>query len=129
MARDVAEPPDQEGADGARFTVTARTGPGPAVLSLGGELDHDTAAALHDALQACVGARPPRILVDCADLRFCDSTGLNVLLRGRLAALEVGTTVELSALRPPVARMFEITGASSVFPTYRTLDEALAHES
>ena len=73
-------------------------------------------------------AAPERIVVDCADLRFCDSTGLNVLLRTRLAAREAGSRLELAALRPPVARMFDITGAQAVFPVYASLDEALADQ-
>lgn len=126
MASDAAEPP---GAEAGRFAVAVKPGPADTVLALSGELDHDTADALRDALDVALATAPARVLVDFADVRFCDSSGLNVLLRGRLAALEVGSAIELSALRPPVARMFELTGASSVFPTHATLDEALAPQS
>jgi anti-anti-sigma factor len=108
-----------------RFTVTAAPGPQPGVvvLTLAGELDHDTADALRGELEGRNGA--VRILVDCEGLRFCDSTGLNVLLRGRLHALEAGGRLELAGLRPPVDRMFEITGARTVFRVYDDLAEAL----
>ncbi|MFD9029598.1 STAS domain-containing protein [Streptomyces sp. NPDC059567] len=108
-----------------RFTVTAAPGPQPGVvvLSLTGELDHDTADALRGELEGRNGA--VRILVDCEGLRFCDSTGLNVLLRARLHALEAGGRLELAGLRPPVARMFEITGARTVFRVYENVAEAL----
>ncbi|MFC8277651.1 STAS domain-containing protein [Streptomyces sp. NPDC057271] len=108
-----------------RFAVTAEPGPQPGavVLSLTGELDHDTADTLRSALEERTGAE--RILVDCEKLRFCDSTGLNVLLRARLAALEEGGRLELAGLRPPVARMFEITGARTVFRVYENVAEAI----
>lgn len=108
-----------------RFAVAAEPSPkaGAVVLSLTGELDHDTADTLRHALEARNGAT--RIVVDCEGLRFCDSTGLNVLLHARLQALEAGGRLELAGLRPPVSRMFEITGARTVFRVYENVAQAL----
>ncbi|MCX4514149.1 MULTISPECIES: STAS domain-containing protein [unclassified Streptomyces] len=113
---------------GGRFTVETRPGPEPdiVVLAVAGELDHDTAEPLRTALDEAVASGARRILVDCGGLLFCDSTGLNVLLRARLAAQENEARVELAALRPQVARMLAITGAGAVFPRYASLAEALA---
>ncbi|MFJ5831833.1 STAS domain-containing protein [Streptomyces sp. NPDC093089] len=97
--------------------------PGTVVLLLSGELDHDTAAPLRNALEENPGGG--RLVVDCAGLLFCDSTGLNLLLRARLRHLAEGGRVDLAALRPPVARMFEITGARQVFRVYEDADVAL----
>ncbi|WP_329560793.1 STAS domain-containing protein [Kitasatospora sp. NBC_01266] len=129
MVRGIAESAGEWQAGGERFTVTPGSGPEASVLLLGGELDHDAAGTLREALAAAVAAGRPRILVDCADLLFCDSSGLNVILRARLAAREAGARIELSALRPTVARVFEITGADTVFTIHPTLDEALAQSS
>jgi stage II sporulation protein AA (anti-sigma F factor antagonist) len=103
------------------------TGPGggTVVLAVTGELDHDTAAPLKEALTTHTGPGR-RIVVDCAGLRFCDSTGLNVLLRARLRMLADGGRLDLSGLGPPVDRMFEITGALSVFRVYADTAAALA---
>ncbi|MFF3290979.1 STAS domain-containing protein [Streptomyces sp. NPDC003023] len=123
------EPPEEETSSGGeRFGVAARRQGGTVVLSLSGELDHDTAEPLRAAITRHLEAGAARVLVDCADLLFCDSTGLNVLLHGRLTAQETGGHVALAALRPPVARMFEITGAYAVFRVYADVDEALADE-
>lgn len=105
-------------AGGPRCLVETRPGerPGTVVLVLDGELDHDTAAPLRNALEENIGAE--HVVVDCSGLRFCDSTGLNVLLRARLRILAEGGHVELSGLHPPVDRMFEITGARRVFRVY-----------
>ncbi|MGW7369670.1 STAS domain-containing protein [Streptomyces sp. NPDC054841] len=118
--------PEHGGA--GRFTVGTRPGPEPdiVVIEVGGELDHDTAEPLRAALDEGIAGGARRILVDCSELLFCDSTGLNVLLRARLAAQETEATVELAALRPQVARMLAITGAGAVFPRYASLGEALA---
>ncbi|MGW8762680.1 STAS domain-containing protein [Streptomyces sp. NPDC055815] len=98
--------------------------PGTVVLTLDGELDHDTAEPLRDALETNSGAG--RVVVDCAGLRFCDSTGLNLLLRTRLRLLSAGGRVDLAGLRSPVDRIFEITGALKVFRVYEDVDAALA---
>ncbi|WMX44348.1 STAS domain-containing protein [Streptomyces roseicoloratus] len=109
-----------------RLGVRVRDGQRPAtyVLAVTGELDHDTAAPLKEALETHVTAE--RIVVDCSGLRFCDSTGLNVLLRSRLRMAESGGRLDLAGLRPPVDRMFEITGALTVFRVYADTAAALA---
>ncbi|MFF7178528.1 anti-sigma factor antagonist [Streptomyces sp. NPDC008121] len=122
--------------DAERFAVEAvpGQGPGAVVLALRGELDHDTADTLRAALEKSSGAGDgsgprtgaDRIVLDCSALTFCDSSGLNVLLRARLQALEQGRSVELAGLGPPVSRMFEITGARSVFRVHESVEEALA---
>ncbi|MFF3455081.1 STAS domain-containing protein [Streptomyces sp. NPDC002730] len=129
MVSGAAGQPQREGVAGrGRLSVEVRADADAVVLVLAGELDHDTADPLREALAEAVEAGAERIVVDCADLRFCDSTGLNVLLRARLAASEAGGRLELAALRPPVARMFDITGAHAVFRVYASLDEALADQ-
>ncbi|WP_426368887.1 STAS domain-containing protein [Streptomyces sp. E-08] len=97
--------------------------PGTVVVSLDGELDHDTAEPLRNALEAASGA--VRVVVDCSGLRFCDSTGLNILLRTRLRLLAEGGHVDLAGLRPPVDRVFQITGALRLFPVYEDTGTAL----
>ncbi|MFD3694846.1 STAS domain-containing protein [Streptomyces sp. NPDC058646] len=112
------------GADSERFTVAVRTVDGAVVVELAGELDHDTAQPLRDVLESSVPAGG-LLLVDLTDLGFCDSTGLNVLLHGRLTAQEAGAGLELVGLHGSVARMFRITGADGVFPVHADVAAAL----
>lgn len=124
---DTGMSPGREPGDG-RFDVRESRVGDVAVLTLSGELDHDTAEPLREALARHTGPEAERVVVDLSGLTFCDSTGLNVLLHARLAAHDAGGGVELAGLRPPVARMFEITGAHTVFRVHAGLDEALARE-
>ncbi|MFE2922223.1 STAS domain-containing protein [Streptomyces goshikiensis] len=114
------------GGDGPRFTVDVRWSGRTAVVAVAGELDHDHAEPLREAISGALEQGAERIVVDCEHLAFCDSTGLNILLRGRLEARETGSSVELAALGPTVARMFDITGAKAVFTVYPELPEDLA---
>ncbi|MGW7457309.1 STAS domain-containing protein [Streptomyces sp. NPDC054797] len=111
---------------GDRFTLEVRHVQGATVLKLAGELDHDTAEPLRQALEAVTFDGGERLLVDFSDVGFCDSTGLNVLLRGRLTAERAGAKIELVGLRRPVERMFRITGADEIFPVYADVEDALA---
>lgn len=117
----MASPPD-----GGRFAVDVRAVDDVVVLALSGELDHDTAEPLRAALDAALSGGARRLLVDFSGVRFCDSTGLNVLLHSRLAVREVGGRLELAGLRRPVARMFRITGADEIFPVHTDVAHALA---
>ncbi|WP_282697689.1 STAS domain-containing protein [Streptomyces sp. CC208A] len=110
----------------ARLRVEARAVAGGAELLVPvGELDHHTAELLRAPLDAALDAGRARLVVDCAELGFCDSTGLNVLLAARLRAEAADGGVHLVAMRPAVARVFRITGAEAVFTVHETLATAL----
>ncbi|MFI6350527.1 STAS domain-containing protein [Streptomyces sp. NPDC050560] len=109
-----------------RLLVEVREAGASAVVSPAGELDHHTADLLREPLERCIDNGFARLVVDCARLEFCDSTGLNVLLGARLRAEAEGGGVHLVGMQPVVARVFEITGADAVFTVHETLEAALA---
>ena len=109
-----------------RFAVRSRRLRDRAVVALVGELDHDSAPLLSEPLLAAVDSpEVALVVVDCALLSFCDSTGLNILLQARARAKETGTDLRLASLPGVASRMFEITGADTVFDLYPDLDRAL----
>ncbi|MFH9726703.1 STAS domain-containing protein [Streptomyces sp. NPDC017254] len=109
----------------ARLRVEVRTMGASELLAPVGELDHHTAEILRSPLDDALDAGRSRLVVDCSGLEFCDSTGLNVLLGARLRADAAGGGVHLVGMRPPVARVFHITGADAVFTVHETLATAL----
>ncbi|MBO1285886.1 STAS domain-containing protein [Streptomyces sp. CAI-21] len=109
-----------------RLRVDVRNEGSSAVVTPAGELDHHTAELLREPLEEAVSQGRARLVVDCAQLEFCDSTGLNVLLGARLKAEAAGGGVHLVAMRPVVARVFQITGAEAVFTVHDSLESALA---
>lgn len=108
----------------ARFAVGRSAFSDLVVLELSGDLDHDSADELGSALDAAA-ADSGRVLVDCAKLDFCDSSGLNTLLRARRSARESGTELALVGEPGALGRLLEITGMGPMFPTYPSLGEAL----
>ncbi|MFJ9444551.1 STAS domain-containing protein [Kitasatospora sp. NPDC101235] len=91
------------------------------VLVLLGELDLDSIADLREALDRAFAEPATVVVVDCAGLEFCDSTGLNALLRAKARAAADGSRIELARPRPLILRMLELTGAVDAFPIHETV--------
>jgi anti-sigma B factor antagonist len=108
--------------DTLETTLTETRGP-LAVISLAGVLNHHTAPAFHEQA-AEVAVTCPQLLVDLTGLTFCDSSGLNTLLR---LHRRLGTLHGWLALAAPPAqlrRLLAVTGMSTVFRLYADLAEA-----
>ncbi|MFD3872233.1 STAS domain-containing protein [Streptomyces sp. NPDC058623] len=92
---------------------------GVGVIRVVGDLDQDTASVqgLDASLWRAVSHpdAPPEIVVDVSGLRFCDSTGLNVLLRARANAVLRGRTIRLAAPNTQLVRLLQRTGAIVLF--------------
>ncbi|MCG6494216.1 STAS domain-containing protein [Kitasatospora sp. A2-31] len=113
MPRPAEEPIGGEEVHARLQVAVGKEGP-VRIVTAAGELDHDTADELRRALALPVDNGIRRILVDFGDLQFCDSTGLNLLLRARLDAEAAGLSLEVADLQPAVARLFAITGVDTV---------------
>ena len=102
-----AQNPDRDG-----FSYDVRRLDGQAVVALAGELDLATAPTLVELLESLCERRVPSVVLDLADLEFCDSSGLSVLVHGRRAAEEQGTQLVLRAPPPAIRSLLEITSLS-----------------
>ncbi|MFJ8623517.1 STAS domain-containing protein [Kitasatospora sp. NPDC093550] len=106
--------------------VEVRPGAGGAeVCVLAGDLDIENLAPAARALTALVARRPRAVVVDLSGVGFCDSSGLNLLLKTRLAAEEEGVALHLAAVPPTVMRVLELTGAHAVFSLHASVESAL----
>ncbi|MFG2844133.1 STAS domain-containing protein [Kitasatospora sp. NPDC048296] len=99
-----------------RFTVEVSPWAEGTVLALYGELDLDSVAGLRAVLGTALAVPATVVVVDCAGLEFCDSTGLNTLLHAQARAAADGSRIELARPRALVLRMLELTGATDAFP-------------
>ncbi|MEX0171229.1 STAS domain-containing protein [Streptomyces sp. LMG1-1-1.1] len=106
-----------DGADDGGIAVSRRSNGGGAVVSIGGELDMVSApklrGALAEALEDCEDGGG--LVLDLTGVTFCDSTGLNTLLRARRRALSDHRFVVIRAASPQVTHLLEITGAAHLF--------------
>ncbi|MFE5796525.1 STAS domain-containing protein [Streptomyces sp. NPDC056503] len=80
-------------------------------VRLGGEIDMDGAEYLETVLARILSGREAGapLTLDMSAVTFCDSTGLNTLLRIRLAAEHRGSRLSITAASAQVTRLFELT--------------------
>ncbi len=76
-----------------------------------GELDLGTAPALEQVLENLVGG-PPAIDLDLSGLTFVDCAGLRPVRQALQRTPQSFTQLRLSAARPNVRRVLQLTGLS-----------------
>ncbi|MCY0922107.1 STAS domain-containing protein [Streptomyces sp. H27-G5] len=91
------------------------------VIACVGEFDQDTLGPFRQAGNPAV-ADPAvrRIVLDVSRLTFADSSMLNEMLR----LLRSGRLVLAGPIPPSLQRVFELTGAGSLFPTAVSVEAA-----
>jgi anti-anti-sigma factor len=98
---------------------------GTATVHLRGELDIATADQAYAYLRDLVDSRQGPVMIDLADLTFCDAAGLGVLARAAAHARRLGHSLTLTAPRPALLRIMRITGMDEAFPEVRNPSLAL----
>jgi len=98
---------------------------GAAVVTAPPEIDITNAGLLRAALQSAAERVPPILVVDLTATEFCDSSGLNVLVRAHEQAELAGTDLRLVVRAPAVHRMLAVTGVADMFRVHDSVAEAL----
>ena len=108
------------------FQVKVHEEAGASIVSAVGEVDVSTAPELRQRLQEL--PEGSQVVVDLTDVTFLDSTGLGVLVAAlkRVRESDAGGDLRLVVTRPQVTKVLEVTGLSTVFSVYPTLEAALA---
>ncbi|MGC5010085.1 STAS domain-containing protein [Streptosporangium sp. DT93] len=86
------------------------------VITLGGELDRLSAAHLNHVLDQVISAGRVHLIVDVADLAFCDSTGVWTLMKGHCHASAAGGWLRLAYVHGVLKRVLQISKSVGIFP-------------
>ena len=97
------------------------------VLALHGEIDMATEHSFQEAVTQALTTQPfGRVVLDCADLRFIDSSGLRVLIRAHKAAKEQQAVLAIASPIHRVMQTLRVTSLDTRIPVFTTVSEALA---
>ncbi|MFJ5999947.1 STAS domain-containing protein [Streptomyces sp. NPDC092370] len=108
-----------------QLSVVSAVTDGIRVLTLAGEIDHDTGQSLRQALDVS-GVPRPRIVVDLSRVTFMDSTGINIFIAAHRTLTEAGGWIRLTAPGEAVMRTLQIVGVDTVIDCSETLRQALS---
>ena len=79
-------------------------------LAVRGEIDLATVDQLGDAIAQAVAGGCAEVIVDLAEVSFCDSTGIGAIVQARNTAALEGATVQVINPRGAVYRVLDVTG-------------------
>jgi anti-sigma B factor antagonist len=93
------------------------------------EIDITNAAGLRAALLEASAHGRGTLVVDMSGTQFCDSSGINVLVRAHTRVKDDDGELMLVLPANAVLRVFAITGIDRMIPAFSSLEEALVQGS
>lgn len=96
------------------------------LIHVRGELDLATADGLTARGYAAIGRGPRVLLIDLAQVSFCDLRGLSSLIQIANQADRAGCRYGLLAAQPQVVKLLRLTGLDQRLAVFATADDALA---
>lgn len=96
------------------MTITTRQDGDTALVTIEGELDLHSSAALSSAIAAVLEQPVKAIAIDAGGLTFADSAGLRALLMAHNDAGGRGLAFRISQVSEPLDRLLEMTGLRDV---------------
>lgn len=97
-----------------------------AVITLPEEIDISNADQVRDDLLSLLNRGPVALIVDMAQTTFCDSAGVNALVRAHKRATANGANMRLIVTAAGVQRILAITGVDRLITVYPSLTASLA---
>ncbi|MEV6409593.1 STAS domain-containing protein [Streptomyces bobili] len=96
------------------------------VARISGNMDCMTGPGLWEQINEVLAGGTAFVVLDLSDVSFCDSAGLNVLVRASRRAGLSDVALALACVPQPVLRILEMTGADQVLQVCDTVAEAEA---
>lgn len=108
------------------FSVTTRTVETAVVLTIRGDLDAATAPEVHAHIAGLTLTPDTVLVVDLAELRFCDSSGIAALIAAHNVTQAANAHITLAAVPPQLSRTLGMIGLTAFFTTHPSIERALA---
>lgn len=109
------------------LTLTEAQRRGWTVLQVEGDMDLVSSPAVRERVHAAVAAGRRRIVIDLAEVQFCDSSGIGVLIASRrlMRSCHGGLRLVMPSEGMHVNRVFAALGVRTLFDMYRDLEAAV----
>ncbi|GGO86849.1 STAS domain-containing protein [Wenjunlia tyrosinilytica] len=113
------------------LTVTDGERRGWTVFQVEGEMDLVSSPAVRQRVHAAVADGRRRVVLDLSQVKFCDSSGIGVLIASRrlMRSCNGGLRLVMPEEGAHVNRVFAALGVRSLFDIYRELETAVDDEA
>lgn len=96
------------------------------VVALPADIDTASAGRVGQQFGAAFAPGVKTVIADMTATRFCDSSGISVLVRAHKQAVANGTQLRLVVVSTVVLRSLRLVQMDHLLPIYPTLSQALA---
>jgi len=96
------------------------------VIALSAEIDMANAGRVGQQLGSALAPGVRTVIADMTATRFCDSSGISMLVRARRQAAANGTELRLVVVSTAVLRTLTLVGLDQLLPIDSSLSQALA---
>jgi len=107
------------------LTLDIREEGAATIVAARGEVTVFSSPALREALRKITDGRPPRLVLDLAETRYIDSSGVATLVEALQTIQRYKGKLVLTGLNQRVRGVFEIARLDSIFPMAGSIEEAL----
>ncbi|MFJ4834459.1 STAS domain-containing protein [Streptomyces sp. NPDC088747] len=107
-----------------RLAVSTETVGDTFVVTVAGEIDHQTGGPLRQALNLPDDV-PPRVVVDLRQVPFIDSSGINLFITAHHTLAGADGWLRLAGAVPPVLRTIKLVGIDQLVECHPTVEQAL----
>ena len=97
-----------------------------AVITLPEEIDISNSEQVRDELLLLLNRGPAVLIVDMTETTFCDSAGVNALVRAHKRATANGAEIRVVVASRGVQRVLAITGVDRLISVYPSVTASLA---
>ena len=96
------------------------------IVSASGRIDSLTHELLLAALSDQIRAGAKSVVVDLGSVEYTSSAGLRTILTAQQEARRAGGDLRLAAVQPNVLKVLKLSGFTSIFKIYDTVEAAVA---
>ena len=100
--------------------------PSAEIIVIKGRLDVTTTQDLEKTFTDLFNAGKNKMLIDCTELDYISSAGLRTLLTAAKTSKKVDGKIVLANLNTNVKQIFEISGFTSIFDIFDSLQNAVS---
>ncbi len=95
------------------------------VLKIEGRLDTSNFTEFEKEISQLFESGEKNLVFECSGLNYISSSGLRVFLTAQKKTISAGGILHLCCLQPVIREIFDISGFSTIFRIFDTLEQAL----